>query len=124
MYRWLNAYIPKANEAIPGVSDWEFEGINVPTLIIRGGAKDYDHPPRTSMEVHSLIKGSILIDPPWPEDAWSRLRGDGRRHRPSLRSLGARSAGHAGVLRQVLSRLLGNWSRLTVVGGDLQVLGK
>jgi 2-hydroxy-6-oxonona-2,4-dienedioate hydrolase len=70
MNRWLNAYVPKPNEAIPGVSDWEFEGINVPTLIIRGGAKDYDHPPRTSMEIHSLIEGSVLVDPPWPEDAW------------------------------------------------------
>jgi pimeloyl-ACP methyl ester carboxylesterase len=72
MNRWLDAFIPKPNEAIPGVSDWEFEQIRVPTLIIRGGEKDYDHPPRTSMEVHSLIKGSRLIDPPWPEDAWER----------------------------------------------------
>jgi pimeloyl-ACP methyl ester carboxylesterase len=72
MNRWLDAFIPKPNEVIPGVSDWEFEQIKVPTLIIRGGEKDYDHPPRTSMEVHSLIKGSRLIDPPWPEDAWER----------------------------------------------------
>jgi pimeloyl-ACP methyl ester carboxylesterase len=72
MNRWLDAFIPKPNEAIPGVSDWEFEQIKVPTLIIRGGEKDYDHPPRTSMEVHSLIKGSRLIEPPWPEDAWER----------------------------------------------------
>src|SRR5438309_856689 len=55
MNRWLDAFIPKPNEAIPGVSDWEFDQIKVPTLIIRGGEKDYDHPPRTSMEVHSLI---------------------------------------------------------------------
>jgi pimeloyl-ACP methyl ester carboxylesterase len=72
MNRWLNAFIPKPNEPIPGVSDWEFEQIKVPTLIIRGGTKDFDHPPRTSMEVHSLIKGSRLIDPPWPEDSWER----------------------------------------------------
>lgn len=81
MNRWLNAYIPKPNEAIPGVADWEFDQIEVPTLIIRGGAKDYDHPPRTSFEVHSLIKGSRLIDPPWPEDAWERAqeaRNEGR----------------------------------------------
>jgi hypothetical protein len=44
----------------------------VPTLIIRGGEKDYDHPKRTSMEIHSLIKGSRLIEPPRPEDAWER----------------------------------------------------
>jgi pimeloyl-ACP methyl ester carboxylesterase len=72
MNRWLDSFIPKPNEAIPGVSDWEFEQIKVPTLIIRGGENDHDHPPRTSMEVHSLIKGSRLIDPPWAEDAWQR----------------------------------------------------
>jgi hypothetical protein len=32
--------------------------------------KDYDHPPRTSFEVHALIKGSKLVDPAWAEDAW------------------------------------------------------
>lgn len=72
MNRWLDAYIPKANEAIPGVSDWEFGGISVPTLIIRGGERDFDHPRRTSFDVHALIEGSTLVDPPWPEDAWER----------------------------------------------------
>ncbi len=72
MNRWLDAFIPKPNEAIPGVSDWEFEQIKVPTLIIRGGERDFDHPKRTSMEVHSLIKGSRLVEPPWPEDAWEQ----------------------------------------------------
>jgi pimeloyl-ACP methyl ester carboxylesterase len=72
MNRWLDAFIPKPNEAIPGVPDWEFEGIKVPTLIVRGGALDYDHPARTSFEVHALIKGSRLIEPPWPEDSWER----------------------------------------------------
>lgn len=72
MNRWLDAFVPKPNEAIPGVSDWEFEGIDVPTLIVRGGEKDYDHPKRTSFEIHALIRGSRLIEPPWPEDAWER----------------------------------------------------
>jgi pimeloyl-ACP methyl ester carboxylesterase len=72
MNRWLDAFIPKPNEAIPGVPDWEFASITCPTLIIRGGAKDYDHPPRTSYEVHALIQGSRLVEPPWPEDAWER----------------------------------------------------
>jgi len=70
MYRWFDAFVPKPNEPIPGVSDWEFEQIKVPTLIIRGGVGDIDHPKRTSLEVHSLIKGSRLVEPPWPEDAW------------------------------------------------------
>ncbi|MCU4182911.1 alpha/beta hydrolase [Acidiferrimicrobium sp. IK] len=72
MNRWLDAYIPKPNEAIPGVADWEFAEIDVPTLIVRGGERDFDHPPRTSREVHSLIRGSRLVEPPWPEDAWER----------------------------------------------------
>jgi 2-hydroxy-6-oxonona-2,4-dienedioate hydrolase len=70
MLRWLDAFTPKPNEAIPGVPDYQFEGIKVPTLIVRGGEKDYDHPKRTSFEIHALIKGSTLIEPPWPEDAW------------------------------------------------------
>ncbi|KAA1423130.1 alpha/beta hydrolase [Mumia zhuanghuii] len=72
MERWFDAYIPKANEAIPGVADWEFAQVQVPTLIVRGGAKDYDHPARTSREVLSLIEGARLIEPPWPEDAWEQ----------------------------------------------------
>ena len=35
MNRWLDAFIPKPNEAIPGVPDWEFEHDQVP---------DVDHP--------------------------------------------------------------------------------
>jgi 2-hydroxy-6-oxonona-2,4-dienedioate hydrolase len=72
MNRWLDAFIPKPNEAIPGVPDWEFAQITCPTLIVRGGEKDYDHPKRTSYEVHALIKDSRLIEPPWAEDAWER----------------------------------------------------
>jgi pimeloyl-ACP methyl ester carboxylesterase len=72
MLRWLNAFVPKPGQTIPGVDDEMFERITVPTLIIRGGENDWDHPKRTSLEVSCLIKGSELIDPPWPEDAWER----------------------------------------------------
>jgi len=72
MLRWLNAFVPKPGQTIPGVEDEMFDNITVPTMIIRGGENDLDHPKRTSMEVHCLIKGSKLIEPPWPEDAWER----------------------------------------------------
>ncbi|MEV3963309.1 alpha/beta hydrolase [Nocardia sp. NPDC050193] len=74
--RWLNAYVPKPGQTIPGVDDEMFERIRLPTLIIRGGANDLDHPKRTSLEVSCLIEGSTLIDPPWPEDAWERAMED------------------------------------------------
>lgn len=91
MTRWFDAYIPKPNEAIPGVADWEFGGIDVPTLIIRGGENDHDHPKRTSFAVHCLIKGSRLIEPPWPEDAWEQAqlamnRGEGSIFDPWLKA--------------------------------------
>jgi len=76
MLRWLNAFVPKPGQAIPGVDDALFDDIRVPTLIIRGGENDWDHPKRTSLEVSCLIKGSTLIDPPWPEDAWERAGED------------------------------------------------
>jgi pimeloyl-ACP methyl ester carboxylesterase len=72
MRRWLNAFVPKPGQTIPGVEDEMFDNITVPTLVIRGGEDDWDHPKRTSLEVSCLIKGSTLIDPPWPEDAWER----------------------------------------------------
>lgn len=72
MLRWLNAFVSKPGQTIPGVDDEIFDRITVPTLIIRGGENDWDHPKRTSLEVSCLIKGSQLIDPPWSEDAWER----------------------------------------------------
>jgi 2-hydroxy-6-oxonona-2,4-dienedioate hydrolase len=72
MLRWLNAFVPKPGQTIPGVEDEEFANIQVPTMIIRGGENDLDHPKRTSMEVHCLVKDSILVEPPWPEDAWEQ----------------------------------------------------
>lgn len=72
MLRWLNAFVSKPGQTIPGVPDEMFDNITVPTLIIRGGENDLDHPKRTSLEVSCLIKNSTLIDPPWPEDAWER----------------------------------------------------
>ena len=76
MLRWLNAFVPKPGQTIPGVEDEMFDNITVPTLIIRGGENDLDHPKRTSLEISCLIKGSTLIDPPWPEDAWERAGED------------------------------------------------
>ncbi|MBH0781110.1 alpha/beta fold hydrolase [Nocardia bovistercoris] len=74
--RWLNAYVPRPGQTIPGVEDEMFERIQVPTLIIRGGAKDLDHPKRVSLEVGCLIEGSQVVDPPWPEDAWEQAMED------------------------------------------------
>ncbi|MBY6687814.1 alpha/beta hydrolase [Rhodococcus sp. BP-149] len=72
MTRWLDAYIPKPNEAVPGVADWEIEGIDTPTLIMCGGAADHDHPKRTAFAVHCLIRTSRLVEAPWADGARTR----------------------------------------------------
>jgi 2-hydroxy-6-oxonona-2,4-dienedioate hydrolase len=48
MLRWLNAFVSKPGQTIPGVDDEMFDRIQVPTLIIRGGENDWDHPKRSS----------------------------------------------------------------------------
>jgi pimeloyl-ACP methyl ester carboxylesterase len=87
MLQWLDAFVPKPGQTIPGVSDLEFANIKVPTLIFRSGENDWDHPKRTSLEVHTLIKGSAMAEPPWPEDAWevnsaANAAGTGHRFAP------------------------------------------
>ena len=75
MHRWLDPLIPKPNEVLPGVARFELLEMDIPTMIIRPGETDtMDHPLATSMELHALIKGSRLIDPPWPEDAWEKAQ--------------------------------------------------
>lgn len=82
MSRWLAAWIPRADQVIPAVDDWLVRQIDVPTVVVRSGVGDQDHPTRTSYDLHSLIKGSRFAEPPWAEDAWERsserqFRGEG-----------------------------------------------
>jgi pimeloyl-ACP methyl ester carboxylesterase len=70
--RWLHAWIPRPDQAVPGVDDWRVREIGVPTTVVRSGRDDLDHPTRTSYDLHSLIPGSRFAEPPWAEDAWER----------------------------------------------------
>lgn len=90
MLRWLHSYVPTAGQTIPGVKDTMVSEIGVPAIVIRGGEGDVDHPKRVSMELHCMLKGSRLIEPPWPEDAWERafeaeLAGTGHMFDPWVR---------------------------------------
>ena len=80
--RGLSAFVPKPGQTIPGVDDEDFQDLTLPTRIVRGGIDDLDHPRQTSFDGHALIRSSVLVDPPWPEDAWERgtaaaARGEG-----------------------------------------------
>lgn len=72
--RWLNAYIPMPDAPVPGIKEEELAALTLPTLIFRGGKGDEYHPEFLSLELHRLIPGSELIDPPWGEDEWNRVK--------------------------------------------------
>jgi 2-hydroxy-6-oxonona-2,4-dienedioate hydrolase len=72
--RWLNAYIPEPDAPIPGLKDEELAAIDIPTLIFRSGKEDEYHPEALSLELHRLIPGSELVDPPWGDDEWNRIK--------------------------------------------------
>jgi 2-hydroxy-6-oxonona-2,4-dienedioate hydrolase len=72
--RWLNAYIPMPDAPVPGIKEEELAALALPTLIFRGGKGDEYHPEFLSLELHRLIPGSQLVDPPWGEDEWNRIK--------------------------------------------------
>ena len=72
--RWLNAYIPMPDAPVPGIKEEELAALELPALIFRSGKEDEYHPEYLSLELHRLIPGSELIDPPWGDDEWNRIK--------------------------------------------------
>jgi pimeloyl-ACP methyl ester carboxylesterase len=72
--RWLNAYIPDTEAPVPGLKEEQLAAIAAPTLIFRSGKEDEYHPESLSLALHRLIPGSVLVDPPWGEDEWNRVK--------------------------------------------------
>jgi pimeloyl-ACP methyl ester carboxylesterase len=83
MTHWAYAFVPRAAHTVPGVRDLDVATITVPTVIVRPGERDINHPLQVARDVHTLIRGSQLVDPPWPDgDAmWAEaLRAGHDRH--------------------------------------------
>jgi pimeloyl-ACP methyl ester carboxylesterase len=83
MQRWLAAYYPTRDEAVPGLSTEQAAAIKVPTLVFRSGTSDWWHPRRTTEEVAQMIPGARLVEPPWPDTEWidgSNRRAHGQQH--------------------------------------------
>jgi pimeloyl-ACP methyl ester carboxylesterase len=74
MDRWLRAFVPEEGKPIPGVTSEQLASINVPTVIWRSSPLDRYHTEMTSLQVHSLIPGAKLVEPPWGDDEWTRLQ--------------------------------------------------
>jgi hypothetical protein len=70
--RWMLVYCPEPNATVPGVSDDDLAQFAAPTLIFRSGRSDPHHTRATSERLHELIPGSVLVEPPWPDDEWKQ----------------------------------------------------
>ena len=55
---------------MPGLADDALGALQLPTLVFRSGASDPYHTRATSEQLHSLIPGARLEEPPWGDREW------------------------------------------------------
>ena len=48
-----------------------FRKIRVPTMVLRSGKSDLSHTRKTSEDVHAMIAGAIIAEPPWGDTEWN-----------------------------------------------------
>jgi pimeloyl-ACP methyl ester carboxylesterase len=71
MQRWAESFFPKENSPVPGLLPSEFAAMKMPVMILRSGESDMHHPRVTTEEVHRLIPGSQIAEPPWGDNEWN-----------------------------------------------------
>ncbi len=71
MQAWANGFSLRDGSPIPGMEADQFRSLTMPTMILRSGSTDIHHPRETSEEVHRLIPGSHLAEPPWGDNEWN-----------------------------------------------------
>jgi pimeloyl-ACP methyl ester carboxylesterase len=70
MQRWGASYLPEAGSPVPGLKREDFADYKMPVLIFRSGQSDPHHPRYTTEQVHALIPGSQMVEPPWGDREW------------------------------------------------------
>jgi pimeloyl-ACP methyl ester carboxylesterase len=68
--RWMRVYCPDPKATIPGLPDAACAALDVPTLVFRSGASDPYHTRATSEQLHKMIPGAQLVEPPWGDREW------------------------------------------------------
>lgn len=70
MQRWGRSFFPAGGSPVPGLLPEEFKQLKMPVLIFRSGESDPHHPRYTTEQVHALIAGSQMVEPPWGDREW------------------------------------------------------
>jgi len=71
MERWMAAYCPCGDELIPGLRDADARLLDLPTLVFRSGASDFNHTRATSENLAKLLPDARLVEPPWGDTEWN-----------------------------------------------------
>ena len=71
MERWMAAYCPCGEELVPGLADTQARQLDVPALVFRSGASDYNHTRATSEQLARLLPNARLVEPPWGDNEWN-----------------------------------------------------
>lgn len=71
MERWMAVYCPCGDELVPGLPDADARRIDVPALVFRSGASDFNHTLATSERVARLLPNARLVEPPWGDAEWN-----------------------------------------------------
>ena len=62
----------------------EARRLEIPALVFRSGASDFNHTRATSEQLASLLPGARLAEPPWGDSEWNER--SAARHATSLTS--------------------------------------
>jgi pimeloyl-ACP methyl ester carboxylesterase len=68
--RWMLVYCPDPAMTLPGLADESLASLRVPTLVFRSGESDPYHTRATSEQLHALIPGARMKEPPWGDREW------------------------------------------------------
>jgi pimeloyl-ACP methyl ester carboxylesterase len=68
--RWMLAYCPCGDEAVPGLPNEDAARMTLPSLVFRSGASDMHHRRETSEALASVLPNARLVEPPWGDTEW------------------------------------------------------
>jgi pimeloyl-ACP methyl ester carboxylesterase len=71
MERWMAAYCACGEQLIPGLQDADARRLEVPALVFRSGASDFNHTRATSELLAGLLPNARLVEPPWADGEWN-----------------------------------------------------
>ena len=67
----MAAYCPCGDELVPGLPDADAQALDIPALVFRSGASDFNHTRATSENLAKLLPNARLVEPPWGDTEWN-----------------------------------------------------